>query len=685
MIRTILFSAALLSLNITFSQVSIDSSFAFSTNPAKEYSIYVPSNYSPSSQNPMMVAFHPLNTSRWNSVSWRDTLLNFAESNGLLLVCPDGGTNGDISDQIDYDFTGALIDSVRTWFNVDTVRTYAIGFSVGGKAVYEYGLSHIYQFGGFIPVGAAISGSSFVSNTIHHSGGMPFYLVHGNNDAPTTRFYPMLNDLRANCAIVDSNLMNGVGHTIDFPNRNNILSKAYRCVDSINTTPRSGTLSLISPISFSTIDIKGFSEFEHVFTWEKNTISDTCGVMKYELMVDNQGGTFVNPLLVLPSDNNGTDTTLTLNNHQIDSLLASFSVPVNGSLTFDWTVRSVLPGKHADTAKSFTLTLNRMRLGFNAISPSNNKMELLTNTGNTFFDWSDMLHYFNVKYRLEFDTLGGDFSSPMQTFLSTNQGVNSSYSGPHKQLYYLFMVMNGLESGDTLSLHWRIIAEDSIWSEASGNSPRLNLIRNDVGFQLISPMDGGTILSNKNTLNKFYWDSVALPDITYRWIFDTLGVDLTQQATVELSSSTNNKKAMFDLPFETLDSIMNAYQVDYLDTLRGKWTVKAVHLNGEEYAYKSHRIEIVRTKPVGIVELNSNQSLELFPNPATDRINVHHERTLQLGNVMIFDLSGRSFQPTSVQMNGDFFEIRLPALESGQYLLKIRSSEGLVYKFTIHR
>ena len=42
--------------------------------------------------------------------------------NNLILVCPDGGTNGNVSDPIDYGFTTELIDSMKTWYNIDLIE-----------------------------------------------------------------------------------------------------------------------------------------------------------------------------------------------------------------------------------------------------------------------------------------------------------------------------------------------------------------------------------------------------------------------------------------------------------------------------------------------------------------------------------------------------------------------------------
>ncbi|MEO8087606.1 MAG: hypothetical protein ABI763_12335 [Bacteroidota bacterium] len=215
-------------------QIRIDGTFPFQTDTAKQYSLFIPSGYNASIPHRVMLALHPLNISVWNSISWCDTLRDFAESNNLILVCPDGGVDGMIDDPIDTAFTSALLDSVQAWYNIDLQKIYVMGFSWGGKTTYTYGLSHAWRFGGFIPIGAAVNGTTEVTGIIQNAAGKPFYLVHGESDSPGTRFYPVRTALINNGAIEKDTLMPGIAHTINFPNRNQILSAAYQWIDSVN-------------------------------------------------------------------------------------------------------------------------------------------------------------------------------------------------------------------------------------------------------------------------------------------------------------------------------------------------------------------------------------------------------------------------------------------------------------------
>lgn len=223
-----------LSTIVLSAQNRIDGTFAFQTDSAKKYSLYVPSTYEAGTPHRLMIGFHPLNTNRWDAESWCDTLIQFAETNNLILACPDGGVDGAVDDPIDTAFTTALIDSMLQWYSINTEKVYAMGFSWGGLTTYTYGLNHIERFRGFMPIGAAINGTSPINSVIQNAAGKPYYLVHGNQDSPNSRYFPLLQALEDNNAIVNSILMPGVGHTIDFPNRNAILTTAFEWIDSVN-------------------------------------------------------------------------------------------------------------------------------------------------------------------------------------------------------------------------------------------------------------------------------------------------------------------------------------------------------------------------------------------------------------------------------------------------------------------
>ena len=224
---------------LAVAQEKIDSFFALQTEPKKEYSLYIPSNYIEGTPNQLVLALHPLHQVWGNSTTWRDTLTEFTETNNLILAAPDGGVDGRIDDPIDKAFMTALLDSVENWYTIDTDKEFILGFSLGARATYFYGLENHTRFAGFLTIGAFINGTGGLREScLSNTQNKPFYIMHGDKDntAPIeTAFFPIRDELIKRGAIVESLILEGVGHTIYFPNRDEILTTAYNWLDSVST------------------------------------------------------------------------------------------------------------------------------------------------------------------------------------------------------------------------------------------------------------------------------------------------------------------------------------------------------------------------------------------------------------------------------------------------------------------
>jgi len=218
--------------NSSIAQQSIEGTLEVQ-NQEKKYSLFIPSTYDPVTPHAMMLCLHPLNVNRWDGESWRDTLIQFAVDNSLILVSPDGGPDGRIDDPIDTLFTSTLVDSVMQWYAIDQDERYIMGFSWGGRTTYTYGLRRTDDYKGLLAIGAAVD-IGVISDVISESKDYPIYVLHGGNDAVNTRYTPIVNALEDNEACLNTRLMPGVGHTIDFPMRNDILTEAFNWLRDAN-------------------------------------------------------------------------------------------------------------------------------------------------------------------------------------------------------------------------------------------------------------------------------------------------------------------------------------------------------------------------------------------------------------------------------------------------------------------
>ena len=215
-------------------QEVVTGTYDFQTDPAKKYALYIPANYDATVPTKVIVGLHPWNTSKWDAESWAEELSEVAEANDCIVICPDGGVDGQIDDPIDTAFTTFLIDEVIANYNIDESQIFLTGFSWGGKTVYTYGLNHVERFAGFMPIGAAVELTE-VSPFGAIAKDKYFYVIHGSQDSPSVRFTPLVDLLETNEACVETNLLSGVGHTVEFPDQFNILNAGLQWL--LNATP----------------------------------------------------------------------------------------------------------------------------------------------------------------------------------------------------------------------------------------------------------------------------------------------------------------------------------------------------------------------------------------------------------------------------------------------------------------
>ncbi len=84
--------------------------------------------------------------------------------------------------------------------------------------------------------------------------------------------------------------------------------------------------------------------------------------------------------------------------------------------------------------------------------------------------------------------------------------------------------------------------------------------------------------------------------------------------------------------------------------------------------------------PLGVDEGPRANQVNVFPNPATDQLNVVAQEAIE--SVQLLDLVGR-LHPTEVQLSGNRALVQVAALDAGHYFLQVRSAEGVTTKRVI--
>ena len=155
----------------------------------REYYVYTPSSYTPSSNAPLLFIFHGYGSSASNILFYSD-FQDRAEQDGFILVYPQGSllngvthwnvggwTIGSTVD--DVGFTEDVIDIITSEYYINTDRIYSTGMSNGGYM--SYGLAcNSSKFAAI----ASVTGSMTpeIDNNCAPDHPMPIMQIHGLQD-----------------------------------------------------------------------------------------------------------------------------------------------------------------------------------------------------------------------------------------------------------------------------------------------------------------------------------------------------------------------------------------------------------------------------------------------------------------------------------------------------------------------
>src|SRR6202162_4938983 len=133
-----------------------------SSGQKREYLLYVPKSYDPTSPAPLVISMHgaggwpvqQMDVSQWNRL---------ADEYGFVVVYPSG--TGGAGPRVwhggarDVRFISELIDTLETAYNIDPARIYANGFSNGGEMAFvlSCALSDRIAAGGVVGAAAILS------------------------------------------------------------------------------------------------------------------------------------------------------------------------------------------------------------------------------------------------------------------------------------------------------------------------------------------------------------------------------------------------------------------------------------------------------------------------------------------------------------------------------------------------
>ncbi len=129
--------------------------------------MYVPTTYNANDSYTLVIGFHGLGDSPNNymqGISYYGTNSYFGK---VIVACPSEGTASTswFSGTEDFKIISAIINHVKSTYNIDTTRVFAQGFSFGGKSAYLHGLDEADFLKGIIAHSPGFYSTADIYNT----------------------------------------------------------------------------------------------------------------------------------------------------------------------------------------------------------------------------------------------------------------------------------------------------------------------------------------------------------------------------------------------------------------------------------------------------------------------------------------------------------------------------------------
>ncbi len=130
--------------------------------------------------------------------------------------------------------------------------------------------------------------------------------------------------------------------------------------DIISNTISLSPFTLIAPANNTAYTVSGSPTSSINATWNASVASNN-GAVTYEFLIDNIAGNFVTPpsVVILPSNNGGTATVITLTYAQINTLLTNAGAQIGVAVPMKWTVRATSGNTNLLATTPFNITLTR--------------------------------------------------------------------------------------------------------------------------------------------------------------------------------------------------------------------------------------------------------------------------------------------------------------------------------------
>jgi hypothetical protein len=435
--------------------------------------------------------------------------------------------------------------------------------------------------------------------------------------------------------------------------------------------------TLIDPVDSTRLVVEGNPTDTVDALWMADT--KLPGPVNYQWFADTVGGDFSTPYIVLPSNNAGADTMLTLDYATIDGLLDNLGLLVGDSIDLIWTVRAYSGLDSIQANETFMLRLVRGLIlqPFNLIDPANATSLNVEGDINQTVSvlWEESVKGANYTWILE--TQAG---LPVTTIpTATDTTFDLSYADIDALLNTA-----GVAIGNTVNLRWTVaavIADDTTF--ASNGYFTLDLTRGPltIDYGLLTPTAGSAVTIEGDPTQTIVatWEDAQSNgdgDVEYTWLLDEATGDFSSPIA-SFTSDNNGADEMITLNYGDLAGLLTANGINIGMTLNAQWTVIT---NVGDTAVGPFTLDLTRGIITGIDEANATLgAIAVYPNPSNGTFQLTLEDiTATTLRMEITDINGKVLfsDQLPVVNNAVKKQIVVDHLTEGVYMLNVYSANG---------
>lgn len=350
---------------------------------------------------------------------------------------------------------------------------------------------------------------------------------------------------------------------------------------------------LLSPADSAFLMLEGNNNATVDITWE----SAGEGVNYIWELDALFGGTFNPAIVSVPSNVFGSDTTLTLDLATIESLLNQNGINIGDTAFLQWRVKASngIDSLYSNNVNALYVERGIILNDFSLLSPPNQFSATIEGSGTNEIDITWTSSAANATYEWLLDASGNNFSNPLISVLSNNNGADTILTLDFATVDAL-LADAGLNQGDTVDLIWTVrafAANDSIEALQTFD---LQLIRGGVlnSFDLLSPPSGtaATIVGNPNNEVAISWSS-SNATATYKWYLDLAGNNFSNPIAV-IESANNGLDTNLTLDFASIDGVLAGAGLNIGDSVDLIWNVRA--FDGGDYLWAMNNFDLQLTR-----------------------------------------------------------------------------------------